>query len=178
MPIDPAVLAKFQGIKRFVVLMLENRSFDHLLGFLKATSPQVDGLAGTEFNQKDPNSPASPQVTVRRASSFAMTFDPAHEYYDVQIQLYGPLKDTDASLPPLANLPSDPAPMTGFVSSATQAVDFSVTRFWSWIALSQTNCRWSRRWRPNLLCSITGTRPCLAPHGQIGSSFTRPLQAG
>lgn len=125
MPSDPAILAKFQGIKRFVVLMLENRSFDHLLGFLKANYPQVDGLGGTEFNLKDPNSPGSPQVTVRRASSFVMTFDPAHEYYDVQIQLYGPLKDTDPSLPPLANLPSDPAAMTGFVSSATQAVDFA-----------------------------------------------------
>lgn len=125
MPTDPSVPAKFFGIKRFVVLMLENRSFDHLLGFLKASNPQVDGLAGTEFNQKDPNSPASPQVTVRRASSFVMTFDPAHEYYDVQLQLYGPLKDTAPDLPPLANLPSDPAPMTGFISSAAQAVDFS-----------------------------------------------------
>jgi phospholipase C len=125
MPTDPAILAKFQGIKRFVVLMLENRSFDHLLGYLKKTNPKVAGITGAEFNQKDPNSAGSPQVTVRRASSFVMTFDPAHEYYDVQIQLYGPLKDTAPDLPHLANLPSDPAPMTGFICSAAQAVDFS-----------------------------------------------------
>ena len=61
------------------------------------------GLTGNEFNQKDPNSPADPAIKVSRASSFVMTFDPGHEYYDVQIQLYGPLKDTDPSLPPLAN---------------------------------------------------------------------------
>ncbi len=116
--------APFRGIKRFVVLMLENRSFDHLLGYLKAVNPKVMGLTGNEFNQKDPNSPADPKIKVSRASSFVMTFDPGHEFYDVKIQLYGPLKETDPSLPPLANPAIDPAPMTGFIASATQAVDY------------------------------------------------------
>jgi phospholipase C len=125
MPVDPNTVAKFQGIKRFVVLMLENRSFDHLFGYLTAVYPKVIGLTGNEFNQKDPNSPADPAIKVCRASSFVMTFDPGHEYYDVQIQLYGPLKGADPGLPPIANPPHDPAPMTGFIASATQAVDFS-----------------------------------------------------
>jgi len=125
MPVDANAIAKFQGIKRFVVLMLENRSFDHLLGYLKAVYPRVMGLSGSEFNQKDPNSPSDPPIKVNRATSFLMTFDPGHEYYDVQIQLYGPLKGTDPSLPPIANPESNPAPMTGFIASATQAVDFS-----------------------------------------------------
>jgi phospholipase C len=68
MPVDANTLAKFQGIKRFVVLMLENRSFDHLIGYLKASNPKVMGLSGNEFNQKNPNSPADPQITVSRAS--------------------------------------------------------------------------------------------------------------
>ena len=125
MPVDPNTIATFQGIKRFVVLMLENRSFDHLMGYLKTANPKVMGLTGNEFNQKDPNSPADPQIKVSRATSFVMTFDPGHEYYDVQIQLYGPLQGTDPSLPPLANPAIDPAPMTGFIASATQAVDVS-----------------------------------------------------
>ena len=125
MPVDANTIAKFQGIKRFVVLMLENRSFDHLMGYLKAANPKVMGLTGSEFNQKNPNSPSDPPIMVGRASSFVMAFDPGHEYYDVKIQLYGPLKDSDPSLPPLANPASDPAPMTGFIASATQAVDFS-----------------------------------------------------
>src|SRR5690242_19044416 len=108
--------ADFRGIKRVIVLMLENRSFDHLVGFLKVTNPKVAGLDGTEFNQKDPNSVGDPKILVRRASTFVMPFDPAHEYYDVQVQLYGPMKDTAPDLPPLANLPIDPAPMTGFVA--------------------------------------------------------------
>jgi phospholipase C len=125
MEIDPKTPANFQGIKRFVVLMLENRSFDHLFGYLRVVDSRVVGLTGNEFNQKAPNSPDSPAVKVDRASSFVMTFDPSHEYYDVQVQLYGPLKDTDPGLPPIANPPRDPAPMTGFLASATQAVDFS-----------------------------------------------------
>src|SRR5208283_3039327 len=42
-----------------------------------------------------------------------------------QIQLYGPLKPADPKLPLVANPPCDPAPMTGFVASATQAVEYS-----------------------------------------------------
>jgi phospholipase C len=125
MPVDPDIVARFQGVKRFVVLMLENRSFDHFLGFLKANNPNVEGLSGNESNQADPNSPSDPPSKVRRASSFVMTFDPGHEYYDVQVQLYGPLKDTDPSLPPIANVPTQPASMNGFVASAKAAVDYS-----------------------------------------------------
>lgn len=125
MKADPNEVAKFQGIQRFVLLMLENRSFDHLFGYLNAVNPKVMGLTGNESNQKNPNSPTDPAIKVSRASSFVMTFDPSHEFYDVQVQLYGPLTDTDPSLPPIANLPRYPAPMTGFLASATQAVDYS-----------------------------------------------------
>jgi phospholipase C len=125
MSTESAVTGGFQNIKRFVVLMLENRSFDHLLGHLKATNPDIAGLTGAEFNRKDPNSPENPQIKVRRASSFIMTFDPGHEFYDVQLQLFGSLKDSAPDLPPIANAPADPASMSGFVCSAFQAVDFS-----------------------------------------------------
>jgi phospholipase C len=114
---------QFQGINRFVVLMLENRSFDHLFGYLKATNPNVMGLTGNESNQLDPNSPTSLAVKVSRASSFVMRFDPGHEFYDVQIQLYGPLANTANDLPQIANPPHQPAPMTGFIASAVEAVD-------------------------------------------------------
>jgi phospholipase C len=105
--------------------MLENRSFDHLFGFLKSSNPQVVGLSGNEFNQKDPNTAGDPQIKASRASTFVMPFDPAHEFYDVQVQLYGPMAGTDPSLPTISNPPSDPAPMTGFVANAVHAVDYS-----------------------------------------------------
>jgi phospholipase C len=125
MPTNPPLADSFQKIKRFVVLMLENRSFDHLLGYMKKDDPRIDGVTGEEFNFKDPNSPTDDKIKVGRASSFVMTFDPGHEFYDVQIQLYGILKNTDPTLPPIANPPVDPAPMTGFVNSASKAVDFA-----------------------------------------------------
>lgn len=117
--------SNFRGIKRLVVLMLENRSFDHLFGYLRSSNLKIAGLNGTEFNQKDPNTAIDPRIAVRRSTSFVMPFDPAHEFYDVQVQLYGPLKGTAPDLPPLANSPTDPAPMTGFVANAVRAVDFS-----------------------------------------------------
>jgi len=104
------------NIQRFVVLMLENRSFDHLMGFLKASNPNVAGLTGTESNPADPNSPASPAVTVTRASAYAMPFDPSHEFCDVQKQLYGP----DPSGKLCSNPPTDPAAMNGFLYCGNQ----------------------------------------------------------
>ena len=45
-------------IKYFIVLMLENRSFDHMLGFLKSPDYAIDGLAGNESNEDTTGEPA------------------------------------------------------------------------------------------------------------------------
>lgn len=42
-------------IKHVVAIMMENRSFDHLLGYLKKLNAEVDGLNGDEFNYYDPH---------------------------------------------------------------------------------------------------------------------------
>jgi hypothetical protein len=43
-----AVNPNLQKINRFVVLMLENRSFDHLMGGLKSVNSSIAGLTGAE----------------------------------------------------------------------------------------------------------------------------------
>ena len=43
-------LPGIQALKHVVVLMMENRSFDHMLGALHATIPAIDGLTGNETN--------------------------------------------------------------------------------------------------------------------------------
>ena len=44
-------LARLLQVKHLVVVMMENRSFDHMLGYLKIEGmPDVDGLTGNEFN--------------------------------------------------------------------------------------------------------------------------------
>lgn len=97
-------------IQHVIVLMLENRSFDHLLGFLKSTDPRIAGLTGAEACPQDPGVAGSPAVAVSRAASFAMPFDPGHEFPDVQMQLYAP-----------STVPVNPAAMQGFVKSALAA---------------------------------------------------------
>src|SRR5512147_520500 len=72
-------------IDHVVVLMLENRSFDHALGYLKAERPDLEGLDGTQTN---------PDGTgVQRCTTFDATYrdpdtDSGHEYVDVTYQLF------------------------------------------------------------------------------------------
>jgi phospholipase C len=102
-------------IDHFVVLMLENRSFDHMLGALRAQNPAIAGGLDKEFsNATDPASSTSPVIDTGPADKFAMPFDPGHEFVDVQIQLYG--RASSAARQPAARF--DPAPMSGFVYSA------------------------------------------------------------
>ena len=106
--LTPLQQANLQKIENFVVLMFENRSFDHLAGYLRTVNPAVEGPRGTEFNLLDPNNPASQKFTVSTGAPFSMPFDPDHEFDYVNLQLYGSLSETAPT--PLMN---------GFVESAT-----------------------------------------------------------
>lgn len=119
MPAQSHIAARvLDKINHFVVLMLENRSFDHLLGSLKTLNPAVAGaLSGEYSNPQDPAEPDSPQVFTGPASAFAMPFDPDHEFLDVQMQLYGRAPGGQRGPPPR----TAPAPMNGFIYSATAA---------------------------------------------------------
>jgi phospholipase C len=106
-----------QKIQRFVVLMLENRSFDHLFGYLKTINPSVAGLTGNEYNNyPDPLTKQQPPVAVSPTAAFTMPFDPPHEFCDVQKQLYGP----DATGTLCSNGRVDPALMNGFLYCGNQ----------------------------------------------------------
>lgn len=78
------------SIRHVVVLMLENRSYDHMLGFLGTG----DGLGGGEFNLVDPADPSSERVTVSNDAQYLGDFgepaiDPSHEFTDVNRQVFG-----------------------------------------------------------------------------------------
>ena len=101
-----------QKIQRFVVLMMENRSFDHLFGYLKATNPSVAGLADNQYsNFPDPLTQQQPAVFVSSNADFSMPFDPPHEFCDVQKQMYGP----DPTEKLCSNPRVTPALMNGFL---------------------------------------------------------------
>jgi phospholipase C len=83
-------MSSLDRVDHIVVLMLENRSFDHMLGYLKPEQPRVDGLRGDETIPSAPGDPASHPV---RVSATALPEnpgpDPGHELGDVREQLYG-----------------------------------------------------------------------------------------
>ena len=93
------------NLKHIVVLMMENRSFDHMLGFAATPTWPIDGLSGTEKNRDSTGEFA----TVSNDASYSGDFtpDPGHALFDTLTQLYG-----DASTPVSQN-PS----MNGFVLS-------------------------------------------------------------
>jgi len=72
-------------IEHVVVLMLENRSYDHMLGYLS----NGHGLTGEEFNLVDPSDPTSGRVLVSDKSGYITTVDPAHDFVSVEKQLFG-----------------------------------------------------------------------------------------
>jgi len=88
-------------IEHVIVLMLENRSYDHLLGYL----PNGHGLTGDEFNLVNPADPTSERVLVSNTADY-ISIDPAHDFKSVEKQLYG-----------AAGQVVDSAPMNGFVAA-------------------------------------------------------------
>ncbi|MFY9852862.1 MAG: alkaline phosphatase family protein, partial [Terracidiphilus sp.] len=75
------------ALKHIVVLMMENRSFDHMLGSLKAVNPQIDGVDGTQSN---PDTQGN-QVFVQPLAEFQSQLDPDpdHAFPAVDQQIFG-----------------------------------------------------------------------------------------
>src|SRR5204863_382777 len=80
-------------LEHVFLLMLENRSFDHMLGLSGITGTDavtgapttIDGLAGTESNAYNGTTYAVSQPAPQQ-----MPVDPGHEFTDTLIQLAGP----------------------------------------------------------------------------------------
>jgi len=74
------------SLKHIVVLMMENRSFDHMLGALKAKDPRIDGLTGNESN---PDA-AGAVVKVQALAEFQgqLDPDPDHHFPGVDLQIF------------------------------------------------------------------------------------------
>lgn len=76
-------------IEHLVVLALENRSFDHLVGSLRSQDSNIDGPIGTEFNYGDPtNQTGKSLVTFDAPYVPDVDPDPGHEFANVLDQLF------------------------------------------------------------------------------------------
>ena len=77
------------ALKHIVVLMMENRSFDHMLGSLKAVNPAIDGYIDSDpFTNPDANNnPVKPQALADFQGQ--LNPDPDHHFPAVDVQIFG-----------------------------------------------------------------------------------------
>jgi phospholipase C len=119
-------MASLNQIKHIVVLMLENRSFDNMLGWLycpqntppfnsSPSSGSFEGVCGKNYSNP---SVAGPSVPVGKGTDpTAPSPDPGEPYQDVYAQVYG-----QKNVLPLGQVPAEPttAPnMQGFLYNYT-----------------------------------------------------------
>jgi phospholipase C len=112
--------AQLAAIEHIVVLMLENRSFDHMLGFLYADSgsrsPSGDSFEGLSGNESNPD-PSGAPVRVFKLDPgsagryFAPGANPGEGYSATNLQLFG----------------SDPAPVPPAPTNSGFVTNFAAT---------------------------------------------------
>ncbi len=73
-------------LKHIVVLMMENRSFDHMLGGLTAQDARINGLTGTESNPDTNGTPVMVQPNALYQSQ--LDPDPDHHFPAVDKQIF------------------------------------------------------------------------------------------
>lgn len=93
-----------QPIQAIVVLVLENRSFDHMLGWLKSNN--IDGLTGKECNQRSTSDFKSHLICVSDDAHYVDP-NPGHSFEEVRDQIFGSSANNKAT-----------PTMSGFVEQA------------------------------------------------------------
>lgn len=118
------------GVEHIVVLMLENRSFDHMLGYLYQDAGNVsprgdafDGLTGSESCPRPDGTPVAVYpITPDTPNAYFMPgADPGEGYTATNNQLY------DTTTPPTGGAV---AGMAGFVTDYTSAIIDNQTKGW------------------------------------------------
>ena len=100
-------LPGIQALQHVVVLMMENRSFDHMLGALHATVPAIDGLTGGETNPDTTGVPVPVSPNAKFQSQ--LDPDPDHHFPAADLQIFGGVTT--------AQNPNRQPNMQGFVKS-------------------------------------------------------------
>src|SRR6202451_2773094 len=115
------------SVNHIVVLMLENRSFDHMLGYLYSAQGNVspsgqpfEGLTGAEQNPDGKGGTVSvyPITPSTPKAYFIPGADPGEGYKATNSQLYGSTA---------APATGTPAPMTGFVTDYAYTLGWQAT---------------------------------------------------
>ncbi|KAL5834753.1 hypothetical protein ACOSQ4_014250 [Xanthoceras sorbifolium] len=100
-------------IKTVVVLVQENRSFDHMLGWFKSLNPEIDGVTGSESNPISTSDPNSERLFFKDTAAH-IDPDPGHSIQAIYEQVFGKTWDNNNPDPNPASGPT----MEGFVQNA------------------------------------------------------------
>ena len=77
----------WQRIKRIIVLMEENRSYDHMMGWNNKSS---NGLTGKEYNLLNASDPNSTKIFVSKNAPYLNDCDPNHSLPATSYKIFGP----------------------------------------------------------------------------------------
>src|SRR5258708_2976024 len=75
------------GLRHIVVLMMENRSFDHMLGSLSADDPRIDGITSALNNPDTTGAGVKAQPLAEFQGQ--LDPDPDHHFPAVDLQIFG-----------------------------------------------------------------------------------------
>ncbi|KAJ0015025.1 hypothetical protein Pint_20845 [Pistacia integerrima] len=75
-------------IKTIVVLVQENRSFDHMLGWMKSLNPEINGVTGSESNPISTSDPNSSRIFFTDTAGY-IDPDPGHSIQAIFEQVFG-----------------------------------------------------------------------------------------
>lgn len=92
------------ALRHIVVVMMENRSFDHMLGSLSAVDPRIDGVRDDLSNPDTAGNPVKPLPLAEFQGQ--LDPDPDHHFAAVDLQIFGGNSSADRT-----------ANMQGFVKS-------------------------------------------------------------
>lgn len=166
-----SMAASTSPIKYIIVVMMENRSFDHMLGHLGLTDSRVDGLQGNYSIPVNSTNPSSPLVSPSIFDAVdGGPVDPKHDFDSITWQVFGYPKPMNETAPVrmdgFATVATDGQfqfVMSAFNSSnlpvlSTLATEFAVFDHWHCSCPCPTN--------PNREFLMSGTS-----HGMTDNSF-------
>ncbi|KAM0048534.1 putative phosphoesterase, alkaline-phosphatase-like, core domain superfamily [Helianthus debilis subsp. tardiflorus] len=85
-------------IKTIVILVQENRSFDHMIGWMKSLNPEIDGVTGKESNPISTTNPQSGRLFQSNESGYIQP-NPGHSFQAIYQQVFGvPWTEESSSL--------------------------------------------------------------------------------
>jgi phospholipase C len=97
--------AGLDNLKHIVVLMMENRSFDHMLGGLMKKYPKINGLTGNESNPDTKGDIVKVQPNAEFQSQ--LDPDPDHHFPGVDLQIYGGQQPSPGRVPNMQGFVKD-----------------------------------------------------------------------